>query len=94
MSQITFSDVEYGNRKRTTKREEFLDIMEEIIPWEEWVEYVRPHYIEYRKSAIRCKVEHAFKIIKDTFGFRKVRYKGIAKTPTNRGLKSKLCKRE
>lgn len=36
-------------------------------------------YIEYRKSAVRCKVEHAFKIIKDTFGFRKVRYKGIAK---------------
>lgn len=31
------------------------------------------------KSAVRCKVEHAFKIIKDTFGFRKVRYKGIAK---------------
>ena len=24
--QITFSDIEYGNRKRTTKREEFLDI--------------------------------------------------------------------
>ena len=36
-------------------------------------------YIEYRKSAVRCKVEHAFKIIKDTFGFRKVRYKGISK---------------
>lgn len=30
--QITFSDIEYGNRKRITKREEFLDIMEEIIP--------------------------------------------------------------
>ena len=26
MSQTTFSDIEYGNRKRTTKREEFLDI--------------------------------------------------------------------
>ena len=32
-----------------------------------------------RKSAVRCKVEHAFKIIKDTFGFRKVRYRGLAK---------------
>ena len=40
--QTTFSDIEYGNRKRTTKREEFLDIMEEIIPWDEWVEFVRP----------------------------------------------------
>ena len=35
--------------------------------------------IEHRKSSVRCKVEHAFKIIKDTFGFRKVRYKGLAK---------------
>jgi IS5 family transposase len=42
--QITFSDIEYGNRKRTTKREEFLDIMEEIIPLEEWVEFVCPYY--------------------------------------------------
>ena len=25
MSQVTFSDVEYSNRKRKTKREEFLD---------------------------------------------------------------------
>ena len=42
--QITFSDIKYGNRKRITKREEFLDIMEEIIPWDEWVEFVRPYY--------------------------------------------------
>ena len=42
--QITFSDIEYGNRKRITKREEFLDIMGEIIPWDEWVEFVRPYY--------------------------------------------------
>ena len=35
--QITWTDVEYGNRKKTTKREEFLDKMEEIIPWKAWV---------------------------------------------------------
>lgn len=35
MKQIIFSDMEYENRKRTTKREKFFDIMEEIIPWEE-----------------------------------------------------------
>ena len=224
MSQMTFSDYEYSLRKRKTKREEFLDIMNEMIPWEEWVEFVRPYYpngkrgrptkgiekmlrmyllqiwfnlsdegvedaiydsyafrkfmnidfmkeqvpdtttllkfrhlleenhlgeeffkainrvmeatghimhggtivdatiisapsstknaekkrdpemhqtkkgndpkslsqvsdhaidweryIENRKSAVRCKVEHVFKIIKDTFGFRKVRYRGLAK---------------
>lgn len=30
MKQQTFSDIEYSNRKRKTKREEFLEIMEEI----------------------------------------------------------------
>ena len=44
MSQMTFSDYEYSLRKRKTKREEFLDIMNEIIPWKEWVEFVRPYY--------------------------------------------------
>ena len=44
MNQMTFSDYEYSLRKRKTKREEFLDIMNEIIPWEEWVEFVRPYY--------------------------------------------------
>ena len=44
MSQMTFSDYEYSLRKRKTKREKFLDIMNEIIPWEEWVEFVRPYY--------------------------------------------------
>lgn len=44
MNQQTFSDIEYGNRKRKTKREIFLDIMEEIIPWDEWVAYIKPYY--------------------------------------------------
>lgn len=35
MIQMTFSDYGYNNRKRTTKIEEFLDIMDEIIPWDE-----------------------------------------------------------
>ena len=37
MSQMTFRDYEYSLRKRKTKQEEFLNIMNEIIPWEEWV---------------------------------------------------------
>ena len=37
MKQETFTDMEYNCRKKKTKREEFLEIMDEIIPWEEWV---------------------------------------------------------
>ena len=30
-------------------------------------------------AGVRAKVEHAFRIIKQQFGFTKVRYRGIAK---------------
>ena len=44
MRQQTLSDIEYSNRKRKTKREEFLGAMEEIIPWKDWVDMIRPYY--------------------------------------------------
>jgi len=178
MKQESFSDMEYRSRKKKTKREEFLEIMDEIIPWEEWVSLVVPHYptgkrgrppieietmlrmyllqcwfslsdegvnvhdvtvaarllreddkvvygdsaylgiekreeiksnpqlsaieyrinrrpgrfprvsdnainwerhIENRKSAVRCKVEHPYRIVKNIFGFRKTVYRGLRK---------------
>ena len=42
--QRSFSDLEYANRKRITKRESFLKMMDEIIPWSEWIELIRPFY--------------------------------------------------
>ena len=44
MKQETFTDIEYGFRKKKTKREEFLEIMDEIIPWDEWVDVIKPYY--------------------------------------------------
>ena len=44
MKQIGLSDYEYSFRKKKTRREEFLDIMDEIIPWDEWVAFVAPYY--------------------------------------------------
>lgn len=43
MNQMSFSDYEYSCRKKT-KREEFLDIMDEIVPWEEWISVITPFY--------------------------------------------------
>ena len=34
MKQEIFSDIEYSFRKKKTKREEFLEIMGKIIPWD------------------------------------------------------------
>ncbi|WP_313559329.1 IS5 family transposase [Ruminiclostridium cellobioparum] len=44
MKQQTFTDVEYSNRKRKTKREEFLEAMDNIIPWSYWTDIIRPYY--------------------------------------------------
>lgn len=42
--QINFTDMEYGNRRRKTKREEFLNKMEVVIPWEKWIKAIELHY--------------------------------------------------
>jgi len=42
--QKTFTDFEYENRKRKTRREEFLAMMDKIIPWDEWVAIISPYY--------------------------------------------------
>ena len=44
MKQETFTDLEYANRRHKTRREEFLEAMDGIIPWNDWVEMIRPFY--------------------------------------------------
>ena len=44
MKQETFTDIEYSFRKKKTKREEFPEIMDEIIPWDEWAGVIEPYY--------------------------------------------------
>jgi IS5 family transposase len=46
MGQQTFTDIEYAHRKRQTKRGEFLEIMENIIPWDEWIACIKPYYYD------------------------------------------------
>lgn len=57
---------------RITRRPKSLPkVSDNSIDWE--------RYIDYRKLSVRSKVEHAFHIIQNRFGFNKVRYRGIAK---------------
>ena len=44
MDQPTFADLEYGQRKRRTRREEFLEKLERLVPWQRLEERIRPHY--------------------------------------------------
>ena len=44
MGQLSFTEAEYSRRKRRTKKEDFLDSMDEIIPWKDWVGLIEPLY--------------------------------------------------
>lgn len=46
-------------------------VSDKAIDWE--------RYIENRKSSVRCKVEHPYRIVKNIFGFRKTVYRGLRK---------------
>lgn len=43
-AQPSFTDIEYGNRRRVSRREQFLATMDAAIPWDVWVGLIEPHY--------------------------------------------------
>lgn len=57
MKQQTFTDIEYANRRHKTKREEFLDSMDPIIPWDEWVKLIRPYYPTGKRGRPPIRIE-------------------------------------
>jgi IS5 family transposase len=42
--QPSFTEVEYGNRRRVSRREQFLETMDATIPWASWVQLIEPVY--------------------------------------------------
>jgi IS5 family transposase len=44
--QPSFTDIEYGNRRRVSGREKFLTTMDATLPWARWVGLIEPHYYQ------------------------------------------------
>ena len=44
MSQISFADAEYAGKRKKTRREVFLEEMEQVVPWKVLLEIIEPHY--------------------------------------------------
>ncbi len=42
--QTSFTDYKYDNRSRRTRREQFLASMDEMIPWQDWLDMIEPYY--------------------------------------------------
>lgn len=50
MDQKSFSDLEYDNKKRKTRREIFLERMDKLIPWQRLEKRIRRHYAKVGKG--------------------------------------------
>jgi IS5 family transposase len=48
--QLSFTDIEYSNRRRVSRREQFLETMNSTIPWARWVELIEPHYYQQKSG--------------------------------------------
>ena len=48
--QPTFADLDYQGKKRKTRREEFLERMDSLIPWQRLEERIRPHYFQGQRG--------------------------------------------
>ncbi len=44
MSQISFADAEYAGKRKKTRREVFLEEMEQVVPWKGLIKVIEPHY--------------------------------------------------
>jgi len=44
MRSASFASLAYENKKKKTRREKFLEEMEQAIPWEKLLQVVRKHY--------------------------------------------------
>ena len=42
--QVSFTDIEYAGRRRVSRRETFLELMDSMVPWSVWVGVIEPHY--------------------------------------------------
>lgn len=43
-SQTSFAQAEYARKKKRTRREVFLEKMEQVVPWSRLAEVIEPHY--------------------------------------------------
>ena len=60
--QMSLSDFEYSSRKRKTKREEFLECMDSIIPWDEIVTMIEPYYYKNTRGRKAIPIETMFRM--------------------------------
>lgn len=60
--QQNFTDIEYTNRRRTTKREAFLEKMDDTLPWGAWVSQIVPYYPDGKRGRKPVEIERMLRM--------------------------------
>ena len=56
-TQLTFSDIEYAERKRVSRREVFLRKMDALLPWNELTAVIQPYYYPGKRGRPPIEIE-------------------------------------
>ena len=49
--QPSFAELDYQHKRRRTRREEFLQRMDSLIPWQKLESRIRPHYFRAERGS-------------------------------------------
>ncbi len=60
--QTTFAHAEFANKKKTTRREQFLARMEEVIPWAKLLAVIEPHYPQGKRGRPPIGLERMLRV--------------------------------
>ena len=89
-TQLTFSDIEYSERKRiSSRREIFLQKMDALIPWAELIAVIHPYYYTGKRGRPPRGIQKRQEVASDAHLSKvewrvsertgKVRYRGLGK---------------
>src|SRR5271154_228288 len=61
-TQKTFAQAEYAQKKKTTRRERFLNEMEAVVPWARLVGCIEPHYFKGERGRKPIGIERMLRL--------------------------------
>jgi IS5 family transposase len=63
--QQIFTDMEYAQRKRVSRREAFLETMNKLVPWQRLEEKIRPHYYAGKRGLQKALFETVKEVLEE-----------------------------
>ena len=61
-TQKSFAQAEYAQKKKTTRREKFLNEMEQVVPWARLVACIQPHYFKGERGRKPVGIERMLRM--------------------------------